>query len=184
MTDFGDNNCYFGAIAVAFVCGGAQKGLLATATSTVSAGKNAIPTAAGGSGSGASGSSPTSGAANAGTTGTGSGKASSPSSSSPNNSSPTQSTSSGSNNSASSGPSKTLQIALGIGIPVVGVIVALLAWLCPRQFRRSRQNGPLPLSDYERPKPTHYPSSTWSVPSYAQQQVQSPQISIHNITNH
>lgn len=124
-------NCYFdgpiGVPAVLFACNKAAGGATATATSTVSAGSSSMPVAGGAPATTSSGGTPeqtTPSSRGATTTST-------PPSSSTSQSS-TNSSGDGSGGSGSgSGLSQEGQIALGVGLPVGSIVVALLAWWFP-----------------------------------------------------
>ena len=126
-------NCYFdgpnGIPAVLFACTAVAGDDVATATSTVTAGYSTIPVAVNThttpSGATNEGSTPSSNGATAVST-------SSASFASPNPSQPsTNSTSSGSGSGSGSGLPQSTQIALGVALPVGGILVALFAWWFP-----------------------------------------------------
>ena len=123
------NNCYFdgpiGIPAIMFVCSAVAGGTLATTTSTVTAGSTTIPIAANTPNSSPGGSSEQSTPSSNGATAT----STSPASHTSSNSSPTSTSSSGSG--SGSGLSQSTQIALGVALPIGGILVALLAWWFP-----------------------------------------------------
>ncbi|CAD6576531.1 MAG: hypothetical protein ASARMPREDX12_007919 [Alectoria sarmentosa] len=124
------DNCYFdgpdGVPAVLFACDQVAGGATATATSTVSAGSSSIPVAAG------TPTTPLSGGSTPEQTTTSSDSATTTSNSTSANSSQAN------NNSdvTGSGLSQKGQIALGVGLPVGSIVVALLAWWFPCKKRR------------------------------------------------
>lgn len=126
-----DNNCYYwaslnGIPAVLFACTDVDRGAFATATSTVSAGSTIIPVA---------GNTPSPTSSNATTEqSTLSSNGAATTSTSPN---PFQ-TNTDSGTGTGSGLGQKGQIALGIIIPVGGILVALLAWWFPCRKGRNR----------------------------------------------
>ncbi|KAL9076774.1 MAG: hypothetical protein Q9161_000759 [Pseudevernia consocians] len=130
-------NYYFnvpiGVSAVLFACEKVAEGAVATATSTTSAGSSSIPVAVDTSTTTSSSdiSQKTTPSSNGATT------TSVPSSSSTSSKSPQTNTNSAS---TGSGISWKGQIALGIGVPVSSLVVALLAWWFPREKKRRKQD--------------------------------------------
>ncbi|KAL2043764.1 hypothetical protein N7G274_003283 [Stereocaulon virgatum] len=147
------NNCYFdgpnGVSAIMFSCNKAAGGGSATATSTVSAGSSSMPVAGDTAPTASSSSTPaqTHPSSNAATT----------TSAPPSSSTSQPSSNSGGNGSSgtSSGLSQNGQIALGVGLPVGSIVVALLAWWFP--CRKKRSNGQTDQYNMM-PSPTHRPA--------------------------
>ncbi|KAK3176911.1 hypothetical protein OEA41_008237 [Lepraria neglecta] len=126
-------NCYFdgsGVPAVLFACSEAAGGATATATSTVSAGSSSMPVAGDTPATTSSGGTPeqTTPSSNGATT----------TSTPPSSSTSQSSTNSGGDGSGGtgSGLSHKGEIALGVGLPVGSIVVALLAWWFPCKKKR------------------------------------------------
>ncbi|MCJ1461201.1 hypothetical protein MMC28_011583 [Mycoblastus sanguinarius] len=139
-SDIQYNNCYFdgpnGVPAVLFACTAAARGSAATATSTVFAGLSSMPVAVDTPTTTSSGGTPdqTTPSSNSATT-----TSTPPSDSTSPNSSQTNTNGGGGDGSGTgsgSGLSEKGQIALGVGLPVGSIVVALLAWWFPCKKRR------------------------------------------------
>ena len=140
-------NCHYWGIddvpAVMFVCNSVAGEAAATSTSTVSAGSTAIPIAGQTPATVSPGGNP------AQTTPSSNGASSTPS---------TNSAGTDSNGGDSSpGLSHNAQIAIGVGVPIASLCVALLAWLYPRHKKRTNAeaNSPHELKSYP---PSVHPS--------------------------
>lgn len=136
-----DTDCYWfggsGIPALMFLCGSVAEGdSHATSTSTVTAGSVLVPVAK------ATGdtTSPTSDSLSSQTATDSNGLVASatPTSSASN---PSQTSASSTDGGSSSGLSQHQQIILGIALPVGSIIVALLAWQCPKPWNSGGRHG-------------------------------------------
>ena len=151
------NNCYFdgpnGVSAIMFTCNKAAGGGSATTTSTVSAGSSSMPVAGDTAPTASSGSTPaqTTPSSNGATT----------TSAPPSSSTPQSSSNSGGNGSSGTGSGSGLsqngQIALGVGLPVGSIVVALLAWWFPCRKKKTHDQ----TDQYNMmPSPTQRPAQS------------------------
>lgn len=129
-----DNDCYWyggsGIPALMFICGSVADGdSHATSTSTVTAGSVLVPVA---KATGATTSS-TSGGFSSQTAADSNGIVASATPTSP-AANPSQTSASNTGGGSSSGLSQREQIILGIALPIGSIIVALLAWQCPKPW--------------------------------------------------
>ncbi|KAL8830791.1 MAG: hypothetical protein Q9170_005574 [Blastenia crenularia] len=169
------NNCYFDSQvsinAVQFVCTGVAGGSIPTATTTITFGSSTIPVAGGGAavataaGGESHQSSPSVNTADVTST---------PSSTASSSSNPSSTSNNDHGNDSSSGLSPKSQIALGVGIPVATLLVALLAWWFPcrkvRQYRHDNhsnyvQQRPGALPPHFPPPPSNHPPQELPTPN-------------------